>query len=248
MTLISLIFLAIAGWLTGTAVNLLADQLPMDRHIRRPTCLECQRPINPLRYIFLEPCEHCGEGRTTRSFFAQWLIALAFMTVSFWKPERIMTIEALLLVAYFSLVLIIDIEHRLILHPVSLAGAIIGVLIGVRLHGIGLTFLGGIAGFIMMLLLYFLGELFGRIMARRRGEPIEEVALGFGDVNLSGVLGLMLGWPGITAGLLMAILAGGVVSAFILARMMLRKEYQAFTALPYAPFLILAGVVLLFRP
>jgi leader peptidase (prepilin peptidase)/N-methyltransferase len=99
-----------------------------------------------------------------------------------------------------------------------------------------------------MLLLYFLGELFGRIMAKRRGEPIEEVALGFGDVNLSGVLGLLLGWPGITAGLIFAILAGGLVSAFILARMMLRKEYQAFTALPYAPFLILAGVVFLFRP
>ena len=85
-------------------------------------------------------------------------------------------------------------------------------------------------------------------MARRRGEPIDEVALGFGDVNLSGVLGLMLGWPGITVGLLVAILAGGMVSAFILARMMLRKEYQAYTALPYAPFLILAGAVLLFRP
>lgn len=240
--------LAIAGWLTGAGINLLSDQLPRERRISQPACPECHRSINALQYIFLEACEFCGEGRSTRSFVAQWTITLAFITVSFWKPERIMTLEALLLVAYFALVLIIDIEHRLILHPVSLAGAIIGLLIGVRLHGLGLTLIGGIAGFAMMLILYFLGELFGRIMAKRRGEPIEEVALGFGDVNLSGVLGLLLGWPGITAGLLMAILAGGVVSAFILARMMFRKEYQAFTALPYAPFLILAGVVLLFRP
>jgi len=29
----------------------------------------------------------------------------------------------------------------------------------------------------------------------------DEVALGFGDVNLAGIMGLLLGWPGITAGL-----------------------------------------------
>jgi len=36
-----------------------------------------------------------------------------------------------------------------------------------------------------MLALYYFGELFRRAMARARKEPIEEVALGFGDVNLS---------------------------------------------------------------
>jgi prepilin signal peptidase PulO-like enzyme (type II secretory pathway) len=248
MTLVTVIFLAIFGWLTGAGINLLADQLPVERRISRPECPSCHKHFNWLQYLFLEACENCGEGRSARSFNAQWLICLAFVTILFWKPERILMIEALLLIAYFSLVLIIDIEHRLILHPVSFAGAVIGFFIGIRLHGVVPTLIGGIAGFAMMLLLYFLGELFGRIMAKRRGEPIDEVALGFGDVNLSGVLGLLLGWPGITVGLLVAILAGGLVSAFILARMMLRKEYQAFTALPYAPFLILAGVVLLFRP
>ena len=248
MTLIALIFLAITGWLTGAGINLLADQLPIERRIRRLECPACHKHFNWLQYLFLEACEHCGEKRSTRSQIAQLLISLAFLTVLYWKPERMMTIEALVLIAYFSLVLIIDIEHRLILHPVSMAGAIIGILIGVRLHGVVPTLIGGMAGFAMMLLLYFLGELFGKIMARRRGEPIEEVALGFGDVNLSGVLGCLLGWPGITVGLLVAILAGGLVSAFILARMMLRKEYQAFTALPYAPFLILSSAALLFRP
>lgn len=248
MTLVTVIFLAIFGWITGAGINLLADQLPVERRISQPECPSCHKNFNWLQYLFLEACEHCGEGRSARSFNAQWLICVGFLTVLFWKPERILTIEALLLIAYFGLVLIIDIEHRLILHPISLAGAMIGFFIGIRLHGVVPTLIGGIAGFAMMLLLYFLGELFGKIMAKRRGEPIDEVALGFGDVNLSGILGLLLGWPGITVGLLVAILAGGLVSAFILARMMLRKEYQAFMALPYAPFLILAGAVLLFRP
>ena len=39
----------------------------------------------------------------------------------------------------------------------------------------------------------------------------EDVALGFGDVHLSGILGLLLGWPGITGGLFVAIILGGRV-------------------------------------
>ena len=40
-----------------------------------------------------------------------------------------------------------------------------------------------------------LGVLIIKLINRRRGQPVNDVAFGFGDVNLSGVLGLMLGWP-----------------------------------------------------
>jgi leader peptidase (prepilin peptidase)/N-methyltransferase len=107
---------------------------------------------------------------------------------------------------------------------------------------------GGVAGFGIMYALYLLGELFVRWLSRRRGEPVEEVALGFGDVNLTGVLGLILGWPGILIGLFFAILASGIASFFIVVFSLLTKRYQAFMAIPYAPFLIFGAVVLLFRP
>lgn len=248
MAIVTFSFLFILGWLAGAGINLLADQLPIERRIGRPVCWSCQSKLNWLRFLFLEDCDQCGAKRTARSLYVQWVVSIAFMLIGFWKPERMLGIEAMLLVAFFCLVLVIDLEHRLILHPVSLTGAAIGLVIGLRLHGPVSTLIGGTTGFIIMLALYYLGELFARVMAKRRGEPIDEVALGFGDVNLSGVLGLLLGWPGITVGLLVAILAGGLVSAVILARMLLRKDYQAFTALPYAPFLILAGAILLFRP
>jgi leader peptidase (prepilin peptidase)/N-methyltransferase len=79
-----------------------------------------------------------------------------------------------------------------------------------------------------------------------RGKPVEEDALGYGDVNLSGVLGLMLGWPGILAGLTIAILLGGAVSLIYLLVTVATRRYQAFTAIPYGPFLIAAAIVLLF--
>jgi leader peptidase (prepilin peptidase)/N-methyltransferase len=83
-------------------------------------------------------------------------------------------------------------------------------------------------------------------LGKLRGEQIDEDALGFGDVNLSGVLGLLLGWPGITAGLFFAILFGGAVSLLVLLYMLVRRKYHAFQAIPYGPFLVAAAVVVLF--
>jgi leader peptidase (prepilin peptidase)/N-methyltransferase len=162
-------------------------------------------------------------------------------------------VPAFALFSYLMLVLVIDFEHHLILHQVSLFGALMGLGIGLYLHsrdsilyGITTTLLGGAVGFGIMLVFYLVGEWYIRYMSTKRGMFTEEVALGFGDVNLSGILGLLLGWPAITTGLLFAVLAGGLVSLFLIVRMLLTKKYKAFTAVPYAPFLILSVLYLLY--
>jgi leader peptidase (prepilin peptidase)/N-methyltransferase len=87
-----------------------------------------------------------------------------------------------------------------------------------------------------------------RWVNRRRGDQIDEVALGFGDVNMAGVVGLFLGWPPIILGLLFAIFSGGGFSIlFVIVSLFLRK-FRAFAALPYAPFLALAALLMLFFP
>jgi leader peptidase (prepilin peptidase)/N-methyltransferase len=83
-------------------------------------------------------------------------------------------------------------------------------------------------------------------MAKRRGEDIDEVALGFGDVSLSAVLGLLLGWPRIAVNLVFAIIIGGIFSAIFLVIQVLRKRYKAFTPIPYAPFLLISAIGLLY--
>ncbi len=93
----------------------------------------------------------------------------------------------------------------------------------------------------------FFGAFFGQWLAKKRGQELTEPALGFGDVNLAGIIGLGLGWPGVIAGLFLAILLGGVVSILYLAYTLLTRRYRPFLAIPYAPFLILALVFLLFR-
>ena len=119
----------------------------------------------------------------------------------------------MLLLTYFVVVVVIDVEHRLILHPTSIVGALIALGIGLWLQGIRPTLLGGLGGFGIMLLLYYLGVLFSKYRARRmRAAGMEtdtEEALGWGDVILAGILGLVLGWPIIWFGLLLGILLGG---------------------------------------
>ena len=99
-----------------------------------------------------------------------------------------------------------------------------------------------------MLVLYLLGEVFVRQVSRRRGEPVTEVALGFGDVTLAGIAGLFLGWPGIAFGLILTIFAGGVFSLILVLVMLARHRYRAYSAIAYGPFLALSIAVLLLRP
>jgi leader peptidase (prepilin peptidase)/N-methyltransferase len=152
------------------------------------------------------------------------------------------------MMGYFILVAVIDIEHRLIIGQISLVGVILGAAVGILLHAPWITLLGGIAGAGIMFVLYQMGRLFSMWVSRKREEPVAEEALGFGDVYIAGIIGLILGWPGITAGLFLAILVGGLISGLSLVIMLLLKKYQPFMALPYAPFLLLAATVLLYRP
>jgi len=142
---------------------------------------------------------------------------------------------------------VMDVEHRVVMHPVSLFGAVAGALLGIFvLNGPISTLIGGAAGFGIMFGLYLLGFVFSKIMSRIRGEEVDEVALGFGDVNLAGVLGLMLGWPRIGVVLLFAILLGGAVSLFLVIGMALTKKYRPLTAIPYAPFLVIVAAVIFY--
>jgi leader peptidase (prepilin peptidase)/N-methyltransferase len=254
MSILMLLIPILLGLTLGVLINYLADVLPASRRLGRPGCVKCQAPFPWLDYLLLRRCTHCQQKRSVRV----WIVLLAYPLFSamiwiFPRPILPSYPLAILLLAFFGLVAIIDLEHRVVMHPVSLFGLVLGLGVGLYLrgdtslqYGILSTLLGGIAGFGIMLVLYLLGMLYVRIMARKKGLPSDEVALGFGDVNLAGILGLMLGWPAIAACLFFAILGGGLISLIIIAIMLAMKKYQAFTAIPYAPFLLLAATYLLF--
>jgi prepilin signal peptidase PulO-like enzyme (type II secretory pathway) len=234
------------GWLAGWLVNYLADVLPVTRRFSRPACPHCQIPYRWGGYLLFHNCATCGTPRKVRPLIIQAVMVAAAVLLWLFPRPGFPFILAFVLLIFFGLVFVIDFEHRLILHPVSLFGAVLGLGIGIYLHGIVTTLIGGAVGFGVMLVFYFVGELYVRYMSKKRGIATDEVALGFGDVNFSGILGLLLGWPNIIKGLLFAVLAGGLISLFIILGMLITKKYKAFTAIPYAPFLILSALYLLY--
>jgi leader peptidase (prepilin peptidase)/N-methyltransferase len=226
-------------------VNYLSDVMPQFRKLVPLRCRSCSEPLDWQAYLVYSPCANCG-GKIPRRHLVL-LLTLPFLSllVGIYPINSLGPYGSILWLVYFSLVVVIDLEHRLILHPISLVGGVLAALFGAGSHGIANTLLGGAAGFGIMLAFYFLGEGFVRILARRRGEEIQEVALGFGDVNLAGIMGLLLGWPGVVGGIFLAVLLGGIVSGIFLIVQLVQKKYQAFQALPYGPFLV-ASVFLLF--
>ena len=157
-------------------------------------------------------------------------------------------LPSLIILTIFLLITVIDIEHRLILHLVSFPSALIIGLMGVFDPGRGVskTLLGGLGGFVFFLVLYYLGQVFAAVMSKLRGTQIDEVAFGFGDVTLAGVIGLTVGWPGVIPALVLGIIAAGLFSFLFILGMMLRKNYNPFMPIPYGPFLVLGCLITYF--
>ena len=249
---ISLIIPLFIGWLSGWLVNYLADVLPVTGKLYRPACPVCLAKYKWIDYLLFRDCPDCGRYRGPRSLIVQAVMTVTPLLIWIFPNHILPFILAFILLVYLAVVFVIDLEHRVILHPISLAGAVLGSGAGIYLrgqnsflHGITSTLLGGLAGFGVMLLFYFIGILFVKQMSKKRNMPADEVALGFGDVNLAGILGLLLGWQAIFVCLFFAVLAGGLFSLIIMLGMLITKKYKAFTAIPYAPFLILSALYFL---
>jgi leader peptidase (prepilin peptidase) / N-methyltransferase len=246
MVLIIAMFLGLAvGWL----VNFLADVLPIQRKIARPVCPQCGTSFKWQDYFLLNSCQKCHHPRPWRTYLTIFAALGIAALLALYPPAKLGTWLGLTLVAYFGLVIIIDVEHRLIMHIVSLVGIALGLLTGILQRGLAPTLIGGAVGLGIMLVFYFFGMLFARYRARKLGTDDGEEALGFGDVTISGVLGLMLGWPLILAGLVIGILAGGIGSLLMIIFLVATRRYQTmsiFTA--YGPYLVLGAALLIFFP
>ncbi len=235
------------GWIAAGLVNYLSDYLPTERKLVRPYCWNCRKPYSLLTYVLLPlRCPHCQRGRRWRA----WLMYPIYFLITFglwryYRPELGFVLSWLLCI-YFGVVVVIDLEHRLILHMVSLFGVLLGLWSGWALRGVLLTLAGGVAGFVIMYVLYIGGKWFLRLLSRRRRYNEVDEALGFGDVALGGVVGLMLGWPGIVAGLMLAVLLGGLASLIYLAILLFRHQDHRNATIAYGPYLAVSALILIF--
>jgi leader peptidase (prepilin peptidase) / N-methyltransferase len=250
---VSIIIPLLIGWLAGLLINYLCDVLPETLKLSPPTCpnLECKQKYSWSDYLLLRACRNCNRKRSARTYAVQAVTLAAAVYIWLVPPVKLGFVFGFPLLVYLLIVAIIDLEHRLILGPLSLTGLVIGGVAGLLVRGIIPTVIGGLAGFGIMYLLYLFGKAFTRMRARRLGTPDDEEALGSGDVTLATIIGLIIGWPLIWFGLILGALFAGVISLIILVVSILRRRYkkQALNMfIAYGPFFIAATILMIYFP
>ena len=226
------------GALVGSFFNVVIARLPRGESLVHPRsrCPACGHPVRPydnvpvLSWLLLRGrCRDCSAPISRRYPLVEGLTALLLVLVVLAQGTSRDVWLGLAFVLVLVPVIFIDLDHRIIPNPIMLAGAAIALVLVVATRPDALTehliAAAAAGGFLLVAALAY------------------PSGMGMGDVKLAGVMGLFLGRD-VGPAMLIALLAGSVVGALIIARLGAKEGRK--TAVPFGPFLALGGLAALF--
>ncbi len=231
----------IFGLIVGSFLNCIIWRVSIKKSFLkgRSICPKCKHQLNffdliPL-FSFLAlkgKCRYCQKKISWQYPLVELATGFIFLLVSilFWNNLSLM-IFLLIIFSFLIIIFVYDLKHLIIpdnvLVPAIIIAALYRIIEGLFISKslLSLYYLLSIAvpcGF--FLLIYLLSK----------GKWI-----GFGDVKLAILLGLILGWPNILLGLFLSYLIGGIIGIglVIISKKQMKSE------VPFAPFLI-AGTMI----
>ena len=238
--MLNLLF-AILGLLIGGLINALADDLPQRERPSRPHCPnpECDHVYGPAGWLTVGRmlqdggrCPVCGWPLRRRGPLVEVGTAVLFAVLPWLLDDPLTLGVYAFYTAVLILVIVIDLENRLILDVVTWPGTAVALLLSLVLPDINLlsALLGAVLGYLLFLGIYGLAKVtFG------------PGAIGQGDVKLAMLMGAMLGVPQILIALMLGIFIGGIVSGVLLATRRVKRN----TYLPYGQYLAAAAILML---
>lgn len=251
--MINLVIYTIVGGIVGVLINYLCDVLPQTRRLSQPICPHCSKLFSLRGYLISFKCPNCDHKPRTRNFVVLIASIIAAILVgvfpliglNFWLTIPVMV--------FLGIILVIDIEHHVVLIETSIVGLVLFLVYGWLMYdwsmtGLLITAVGGVAGFLIMLLIYYFGIFFSRGLSKVRKEEIKEAGLGFGDVYACAFLGFFVGWPYVIGMIIIAIIVSGIYSFVYMIVKAIKKDYQVASTIPYTPFLILGAIATFYFP
>ena len=238
------------GASVGSFLNVVADRLPERKSLVSPRshCDSCARRIPArdlvpvLSYLWLRGrCRNCDERIPTRviaveAVMGALLAALYFMLG--WGVEALVVGAG---VALLAAIAVVDLEHRLIPNRLVIPAVLVLAALApfwpelgidralffqqVHLSSLANSLAAGVGAFLAFLVI----------------KAVYPAGMGAGDVKMAGMLGLLVGYPGIAVALWAAVVAGGALAVGLLALGRgSRKD-----AMPFGPFLSAGGILAL---
>jgi len=239
----AIIIFGLLGIAIGSFLNVCIDRLPEGQSLLHPPshCPTCKRRLAPkdlipvFSYLWLRArCRYCRAPIPRRILWVELGTGLMFAFL-WWHYG--LTPELGIVSLYFCLlavILVIDLERGVILNKVVYPAAAIALIIAALTSitdvstsnpGIVKALIGGGLGLGLMLLV---------ALVSRGG-------IGWGDVKMAGLVGLITGFPLVLVSLLLAVVAGGIIAtALLLLKLKRRKQ-----AIAFGPFLSVGAMVTL---
>ena len=237
-----LLLLFIMGICIGSFTNVVIDRVATNRSlvVGRSYCESCKKKLSwfellPLLSFLLQKgkCRKCKAIIPLRLFFVELIGGLSLSGLYFFSLMNGLDLKVFLIlipiVFIFISIFFIDLEYGIIPDSLSLILALLAIgYIFLSHQAIGNHLLAALGAFLFFFILFFI----------TRGK-----GMGFGDVKLVFVLGLLLGFPLIVVALYVAFLTGAALSIILV--MWKKKSFKKST-IPFGPFLVLGAIMALF--
>lgn len=241
---------ALLGASIGSFLNVVADRLPAGGSLVRPRshCPACGRTLTSLELVpvvsYLALRGRCYGCRSSipRRVLAVEVILGALATYLWLRYDASWAVPVLFaFCALLVLIAAIDLDQGLILNVLVYPGLALALALAPWWRHLGLerSFLGHTsAGYVL------LGSLAGAALSAGFFALIITIypsGMGWGDVKMAALIGMLAGIPGSVVALLAGIVSGGIWAVGLLAlRLRARKQ-----TMPFGPFLALGGVMAL---
>lgn len=245
MEAILIIIFFLLGMIIASFLNVCIDRLPTHQSLVYPPshCDACNRRLAAkdlipiFSYLWLRGrCRYCGVVIPRRVLWVELSSAVLFGLACWWYGVSIELAIALFYICILMVIMVIDWEKGLILNKIVLpalgAALLISIIFSILLPDVEIVpFIGRAAagGGIGLVLFFFI------VVVSRGG-------MGWGDVKLAALIGLITGFPLVFIALLIGVILGGAAAVLLLAfKIKRRKE-----TIPFGPFLVIATIVTLF--